>query len=52
MFLMISSTVPEKAMSQHAARRESKQAGPAEAHGTPAAFGSREMQSPLLTVMN
>lgn len=51
-FLMILFTPLRKAMSQHAAKRESKQADPAEAQGTSVAFGSRKMQSPLLTVMN
>lgn len=42
----------KKAMSQHAAKRESKRTDLAEAQGTSVAFGSREIQSPLLTVMN
>lgn len=39
-------------MSQHTAKRESKHASMAEAQGTSVAFGSREVQSPLQTVMN
>lgn len=52
LFPIIIFTPQKKAMSQHAAKRESKQADPAEAQGASVAFGSREMQSPLLTVMN
>ena len=44
-FLIIIITTLRKAMSQHAANQESKQANPTEAEGTSVAFGSREMQS-------
>lgn len=38
-------TTLKKAMSQHAANKESKQADPTEAQVTSVAFGSRETQS-------
>lgn len=49
---IITTVTPKKAKSQRTAKRESKQVGLAEARGTSVAFGSREMQSPLQTVMN